>query len=80
MATEVIAKARVSRALPQPDVDGARDGEPLRGGRYDELYALTPGKRNHVLADEGSYYVANNSGTGSPRRPPPRRSATRPRS
>lgn len=58
----MLTKGRVSRALPQADVDGGREGEPIRIGRYDEQYVLTPGKRQHVLADEGTYFVANNNG------------------
>lgn len=61
MSLETIFKGRVSRALPQPDIDGGREGEPARIGRYDEVYVQTPGKRQHVLADEGSYFVANNN-------------------
>lgn len=59
MATEVLMKGRVSRALPQADVDGGRDGEPIRCGRYDEAYVLTPIRKTHLLADEGSYFIGS---------------------
>lgn len=60
MGTEVLFKARISRTLPQRDVDGGREGEPLRAGCYDELYTLSPVRKTHMLADEGSYFVGSN--------------------
>ena len=60
MGTEVMMKGRVSRTLPQADVDGGRDGEPIRVGRYDEPYVLTPVRKTHLLADEGSYFIGSN--------------------
>jgi hypothetical protein len=59
MGTEALMRGRVSRTLPQPDVDGMRDGEPLRAGRYDELYVVPIIRKQHGLADEGSYFVTN---------------------
>src|SRR6266849_148775 len=52
----------VSRALPQPTVDGI-EGE-QRLGRYREAMVMPLVPKLHALADEGSYFVANNSGTG----------------
>lgn len=59
MPTEVITRGRVSRTLPQRHIDGARDGEPIRTGCYDEQYMLPMVRKQHLLADEGSYFVAN---------------------
>lgn len=61
---EVLVKGRVSRILPQADIDGARDGEPVRIGRYNEQFILPVIRKQHILADEGSYFVANNAQTG----------------
>lgn len=58
MGTEVLMKGRVSRKRPQPDVDGGRDGEPCRIGRYDEQYVMSPVTKKHLLADEGGYMTA----------------------
>jgi hypothetical protein len=52
----------VSRSLPQPTVDG-QEGE-QRLGRYRSAYVESLVPKMHLLADEGSYFVANNSGTG----------------
>jgi hypothetical protein len=64
MTTEVLMKARVSRVLPQRDVDGGRDGEPVRANEYDELVVMTPIRKAHLLAHEGAYFIANNAQTG----------------
>src|SRR5712671_5143858 len=53
---------RVSRGLPQPTVDGQPAVQRL--GRYGSNLVENIIPKMHVLADEGSYFVANNSGTG----------------
>jgi hypothetical protein len=58
MPTEVLIRGRVSRGIPQPDVDGGREGEPVRVGRYNEQYALPLHAKKHHLADEGSYVTS----------------------
>jgi hypothetical protein len=58
---EALMRARVSRTLPQADVDGGREGEPVRAGRYDEQYVLPVIRKQHLLADEGTYFVCNNA-------------------
>lgn len=65
MTTEVQVRGRVSRILPQADVDGGREGEPIRIGRYDEPYALSLVPTKHMLADEGSYFIAGNPTPGT---------------
>jgi hypothetical protein len=64
MTTEVQIRGRVSRLLPQANVDGGREGEPIRIGRYDEQYTLPLVRKQHLLVDEGSYFVTNNAQTG----------------
>ena len=53
---------RVSRQLPQPTVDGQPAVQRL--GRYGGAYTENVIPKMHTLADEGSYFVSNNSGTG----------------
>src|SRR5438445_338064 len=62
MSIERIIKAVISRALPQAGLDTTE--QPLRIGRYQDLYTVGAVRKQHVLADEGSYFVANNGGTG----------------
>jgi hypothetical protein len=61
-AFQVSELGLVSRALPQPTVDG-QEGE-QRFGRYRSSYVESLVPKSHLLADEGTYFVANNSGTG----------------
>lgn len=58
--------AAVSRLLPQalPDDGGSSNDQPVRAGRYRELYALSLVRKSHLLADEGSFFVTNNAQTG----------------
>src|SRR4051812_25515395 len=51
------------RALPTPVPDGIQQ-QLLRGGRYREQYVLSAIRKQYLLGDEGTYFVANNSGTG----------------
>jgi len=64
MATEILAKALPSRALPSPQVDNQREGVPFRSGRYGAIYVVGEVRKDAILADEGSFFVANNAGTG----------------
>lgn len=52
----------VSRGLPQPTQDNQE--RECRLGRYGGTYVYSVVPKNYPLADEGSYFVANNSGTG----------------
>jgi len=52
----------VSRTLPQPTVDN-QEGE-QRLGRYRDMYTISLVAQPYGLVDEGTYFVANNSGTG----------------
>lgn len=53
-----------SRALPQPVPDSTSSG-PGRMGRTRELYTLSIVPTKHLLADEGSYYVATTPTPGT---------------
>ena len=59
---EVELKGYVSRALPQgaPDTTESQ----VRSGRYDELYVQPLVRKQHLLADEGTYFTTNNGQTG----------------
>src|SRR5262245_37757490 len=65
MSAEVLVRGRVSEILPQCDIDGSREGEPVRIGRYNEQYALSLIPTKHLLASEGSYFVAGNPTPGT---------------
>ena len=52
----------VSRNLPQADPD--TEEETIRLGRYNDVYTLGLVRKQHVLADEGTYFTANNAQTG----------------
>lgn len=57
-----LLRGLVSRFLPQPQADNAQDV--VRISRYREVDVVPRVTKQHPLADEGSYYVANNSQTG----------------
>lgn len=52
----------VSRSLPAATTDGNEREQ--RYGRYGDTYVQAVVPKLHAVADEGSYFVANNSGTG----------------
>lgn len=60
MGIEAILKGWISRALPQAVQDN--DAGVVRLDRYGNIFG--PIRKQHNLVDEGSYFVANNSGTG----------------
>ena len=64
MATEILIKGVPSRGLPQVQSDNQREGIPARVSRYGEGYYGSIVRKEHLLADEGSYFVANNGQTG----------------
>jgi hypothetical protein len=67
MANEIVQRGIVARALRAFGVqgDGSMSGAAgARFGKYGEIYALTPGSPKSLLAEEGSYFVANNAQTG----------------
>lgn len=56
--------ATASRSLPQPVQD--RDSISMRTTRYGDQVVQLIGSGRHSLADEGSYFVANNATPGTP--------------
>lgn len=62
MSIEAFLKGWVSRMLPQAETDN--DPGIMRLGRYGDVWTIGAVRKQHGLADEGSYFVGNNSGTG----------------
>jgi len=62
LAPSALMRGIVSRILPAANPDSPQVDAPTRFGRYGENYILSMVRKQHVLADEGSYFVAN---TGS---------------
>ncbi len=59
---EAFLKGWVSRMLPQSETDN--DPGIVRLGRYGDVWTIGAVRKQHGLADEGSYFVGTNSGTG----------------
>lgn len=62
MGLEALVRGWVSRVQPQPLPDNDRGV--LRLGRYGESYVVPLVRKNHALAEEGSYFTTNNAQTG----------------
>lgn len=63
--SETLIRGRVSRRLPQPDVNGGRDGEPMRTSIYGDQYVKAIFADDTALADEGSLYAASAQGVAT---------------
>ena len=63
LAPSALLRLLVSRALPSANTDSANQDVGARGGRYGELAVLPYVRKQHLLADEGSYFVAANAQT-----------------
>jgi hypothetical protein len=61
MGLEALLRGWVSRQQPQAETDN--DPGVLRLGRYGEAYIVPLVRKQAALADEGSYFVANNGQT-----------------
>lgn len=61
MGLESLLRGVVSRSQPSPVGESQRSTARL--GRYGELYVSALGRKQHLLADEGFYFVANNAQT-----------------
>src|SRR5436190_15471450 len=59
-----ILKLLTRRNLPAPSPEGAESEGYIRGLRYGEMATVSMVRKSHLLADEGSYFVANNAQTG----------------
>jgi len=62
MSIETMLRGWVSRVLPQAESDN--DPGQVRLGRYKDVMVIPAIRKQHVLADEGSYFVCNNAGSG----------------
>lgn len=65
MGIESLIKGKVARELPTSDIDGARDGEPLRIAQYGEAVVMPLASKGLVAADEGSHFIATNPTPGT---------------
>lgn len=63
--TDVLAGIVPYRGKPTAGVDGSTAGIYQRGGRYGEAQVLSIIPTKHVLADEGSYFTAQNPTPGT---------------
>lgn len=59
-----LLKGLVQRLLPPAKSDSTDIDVPLRLGRYGEQLAIVLMRKQHALADEGSYFVTHNAQTG----------------
>ena len=64
LSPQALFKLLVARALPQAAADGPESERTVRGGRYGELSMLSMVRKAHLLAEEGTYFTANNGTTG----------------
>jgi hypothetical protein len=65
MMNAFLLKLRISRRLPQSDIDGGREGEPARGNRYGEQFAALSVPSLHNLADDGIFFTTSNPAPGT---------------
>src|SRR5436190_1380803 len=59
---EAFLKGWVSRMLPQAETDN--DPGIVRLGRFGDVWTIGAVRKQHGLADEGTYFVCNNAQTG----------------
>lgn len=60
LSPQALLRGLVSRALPSANPDSPNIDAASRFGRYGENAVLSYIRKNHLLADEGTYFVANN--------------------
>jgi hypothetical protein len=68
MANEVVTRGIVARLLSRFGAQGDGTQSQAGGqriGKYGESYVLSPGSPKSLLAEEGSYFTANNAQTGT---------------
>jgi len=61
LSPSALIRGIVSRFLPAANADNPQVDVPPRFGRYGEQYGLSLVRKQHLLADEGSYFVTNNN-------------------
>jgi hypothetical protein len=64
LSPQALFRGLVSRILPSPNPDSQQIDVGSRFGRYGENAVLSYIRKSHLLADEGSYFTANNAQTG----------------
>lgn len=60
LSPQALIRGLVSRVLPQPNIDSANIDVASRFGRYGENYVLSVTRKQHLIADEGAYFIASN--------------------
>lgn len=61
LSPSALVRGIVARYLPQANVDSPQVDVPPRFARYGEQYIVPLMRKQHALADEGSYFIANNN-------------------
>lgn len=64
LAPQALMRVIIQRLLPSAFYDDRDNDHAVRGGRYGEQFVLPLGRKQHNLADEGSYFVTHNAQTG----------------
>src|SRR5437870_2109328 len=64
LSPQALIKGLVQRALPTLNPDSANNDIALRQEPSGGIYTQPLVRKHHVLADEGSYWVANSGQTG----------------
>lgn len=65
LSPQALFRGIVSRALPNFNFDNANQDVASRMWSYGENTVISMVRKTHVLADEGSYFVANNAQTAA---------------
>jgi hypothetical protein len=63
LSPQAFMRGLVQRALPPYNPDSINNDVGSRYGAYGESYVLSMVRKQHLLADEGSYFVATNNQT-----------------
>jgi hypothetical protein len=61
LAPSALIRGLVARALPSANADSPNVDVGSRFGRYGESAVLSVVRKQHLLADEGSYFITNNN-------------------
>jgi hypothetical protein len=63
ISPQALIRGLINRALPVPNADATNNDAAFRQWTYGELTTMPIVRKQHTLADEGSYYVCNNAQT-----------------
>jgi hypothetical protein len=64
LSPQALVRGLVQRALPSFNPDSANNDVAFRQWPYGEQAVMSLVRKSHVLADEGTYFIANNAQTG----------------